>query len=69
MDYSEDKGWHDARIVPYDTISYELQLWFSLWSGYFGTKAYKAKGEVVLFRPDENFKRLNNSCEALCIPR
>ena len=24
---------------------------------------------MVLFRPDENFKRLNNSCEALCIPK
>ena len=71
MDYSEDKGWHDARIVPYDTISYEPAIMvFHYGQAIFeGLKAYKAKGEVVLFRPDENFKRLNNSCEALCIPK
>lgn len=71
MDYTEGKGWHDARIVPYSSISYEPSIMvFHYGQAIFeGLKAYKTKGEVVLFRPDENFKRLNNSCDALCIPR
>ena len=71
MDYSEDKGWHDARIIPYGSISYEPAIMvFHYGQAIFeGLKAYKKDSEVVLFRPDENFKRLNNSCDALCIPR
>ena len=30
-----------------------------------GLKAYKYNDEVVLFRPDENFKRINNSLARL----
>jgi branched-chain amino acid aminotransferase len=34
-----------------------------------GLKAYRtADGSTQLFRPQENFKRLNNSCRLLCIP-
>ena len=71
MDYSGDKGWHDPRIVPYDSISYEPAIMvFHYGQAIFeGLKAYKTKGEVVLFRPDENFKRFNNSCDSLCIPK
>lgn len=71
MDYQEGKGWHDARIVPYSSMSYEPSIMvFHYGQAIFeGLKAYKAKGEVVMFRPDENFKRLNNSCDALCIPK
>jgi branched-chain amino acid aminotransferase len=72
MDYTAGKGWHDARIVPYSSISYEPAIMvFHYGQAIFeGLKAYKtAKGEIVLFRPDENMKRLNNSCDALCIPK
>lgn len=71
MDYIEGKGWHDARIVPYSSISYEpAMMVFHYGQAIFeGLKAYKAKDEIVLFRPDENFKRLNNSCDSLCIPK
>lgn len=71
MDYQEGKGWHDARIVPYSSMSYEPAIMvFHYGQAIFeGLKAYKAKGEIVMFRPDENFKRLNNSCDALCIPK
>ncbi|MEG1777994.1 MAG: branched-chain amino acid aminotransferase, partial [Angelakisella sp.] len=35
-----------------------------------GAKAYRAAdGTIRLFRPDENFKRLNHSNDTLCIPR
>jgi branched-chain amino acid aminotransferase len=34
-----------------------------------GLKAYRtAGGTIQLFRPQENFKRLNRSCQLLCIP-
>lgn len=71
MDYTTGKGWHDARIVPYSSISYEPSIMvFHYGQAIFeGLKAYDANGEVVLFRPEENFKRLNNSCDSLCIPR
>jgi branched-chain amino acid aminotransferase len=72
MDYTEGKGWHDARIVPYGTIPYEpsIMVFHYGQSLFEGLKAYKTdKGEVVLFRPEENMKRLNQSCEGLCIPK
>jgi branched-chain amino acid aminotransferase len=34
-----------------------------------GLKAYRtASGSIQLFRPQENFKRLNRSCRRLCMP-
>ena len=70
INYSEGKGWHDARIVPYGPVSLDPaacclhygQLIFE------GLKAYKAKdGGVVMFRPDQNMARMNQSCDRMCI--
>lgn len=72
MDYSEGKGWHDARIIPYGPIPYEpsIMVFHYGQSIFEGLKAYRTDdGQVVLFRPDENMKRLNASCDRLCIPR
>jgi branched-chain amino acid aminotransferase len=72
LDYTEGKGWHDARIVPYGPIPYEPSLMtFHYGQSIFeGLKAYRTgNDEIVLFRPDENMKRLNQSCDKLCIPR
>jgi branched-chain amino acid aminotransferase len=71
MDYTEGKGWHDARIVPYGPISYEpsIMVFHYGQSIFEGLKAYRTEnGQIVLFRPDENMKRLNASCDRLCIP-
>jgi len=71
MDYSVEKGWHDPRIVPYGDISLSpaascLHYGQTVFEG---MKAYHApNGDILLFRPDENFKRLNHSNERLCIP-
>lgn len=70
-DYTEGKGWHDARIVPYQAISLDpASKVFHYGQAVFeGLKAYKtADGHVQLFRPDRNFARLNKSNERLCIP-
>jgi len=38
-------------------------------AGFEGLKAYKTdSGGVQFFRPKDNFKRLNRSCQMLCIP-
>ena len=71
MDYTEGKGWHDPRIVPYQPITLEpSSMVFHYGQTVFeGVKAYRtADGDIQLFRPDANFKRLNNSNERLVIP-
>ena len=71
MNYTEGKGWHDARIVPYGAIELEpAAMVFHYGQEMFeGLKAYKGvDGKVRLFRPDMNAKRANASNERLCIP-
>ncbi|MFT3951278.1 MAG: branched-chain amino acid aminotransferase [Oscillospiraceae bacterium] len=71
MNYTTGQGWHDARIVPYGNLSLSPAA-MCLHYGqevFEGLKAYRtAAGKVQLFRPDENFKRLNVSNERLVIP-
>lgn len=71
MDYSEEKGWHDARIVPYGEISlYPACMVFHYGQEMFeGMKAYRAPdGRILLFRPDKNIERMNNTNTRMCIP-
>ena len=71
MDYETGKGWHDARIVPYGNLELSpaaLCLHYGQ-EVFEGLKAYRrADGEIQLFRPEENFKRLNSSNDRLVIP-
>ncbi|MEE1330791.1 MAG: branched chain amino acid aminotransferase, partial [Acutalibacteraceae bacterium] len=72
MDYSREEGWHDARIVPFGNISlHPASTVLHYGSEIFeGLKAYRrADGEVQLFRPIENVRRMNNSAERLCLPQ
>ena len=71
MDYHPDKGWHNPRIEPYADISMDpATMVLHYGQGIFeGLKAYRTKeGAIQLFRPQENFKRLNRSAHRLCIP-
>ena len=71
MEYTRGKGWHDARIVPYGSISLDPSaMVFHYGQEIFeGMKAYHtADGRNLLFRPEENAKRMNNSCVRLCMP-
>lgn len=71
MDYSEEKGWHDARIIPFGPIALHpaatvLHYGTEIFEG---LKAYRRPdGRVQLFRPTENIRRLNRSAERLCLP-
>ena len=70
-DYTEGEGWHDARIVPYGPLSLSpaasvLHYGTEIFEG---MKAYRtASGEIRLFRPMENIRRMNHSAERLCLP-
>lgn len=72
LNYTEGTGWHDPRIVPYEPITLDpAAIIFHYGQTVFeGLKAYLTKNEeVLLFRPDQNMKRLNRSNERLCIPQ
>lgn len=72
MDHTPEKGWHDARIVPFQNFSlHPASTVFHYAPEVFeGLKAYRtADGKVQLFRPEENAKRLNNSAERICLPQ
>ncbi|MBP3321711.1 MAG: branched-chain amino acid aminotransferase [Clostridia bacterium] len=72
MDYTAEKGWHDARIVPYGPISmmpscsvlhYGCEI-------FEGLKAYRLPdGSVQTFRMKDNIRRMNDSAERLCLPQ
>ncbi len=69
-DYVDDR-WQDLRVVPYENLSLSpacaaLHYGQALFEG---MKAYKsAEGEVLVFRPDENQRRLNVSADRMCMP-
>ncbi len=71
MDYSPTKGWSNARIEPYgpivmDPATMVLHYGQAIFEG---LKAYRTKtGAIQLFRPKDNFARLNISAKMLCIP-
>ncbi len=70
-DYANGE-WSAPKIVPYGPISLEpsAKIFHYGQSIFEGMKAYKdEQGGVFLFRPLENWKRLNKSAERLAIPR
>ena len=71
MDYDPERGWHHPRIEPYGPLAMDPStMVLHYGQGVFeGLKAYRtSSGDIQLFRPRENMKRLNNSCRLLCIP-
>ena len=71
MTYKEGQGWHNAVIEPYRLLQLDPTA-MCLHYGqeiFEGLKAYRGKdGEIFLFRPAENIKRMNASAERLCMP-
>lgn len=71
MEYSHAKGWHNERIQPYQPFSIDPSCSILHYGqGIFeGLKAYKDdNGNIMMFRPEENFARLNSSSDRLVIP-
>ena len=72
MNYTEGKGWHDAKIMPFQDISLSpaAMVYHYGQEMFEGLKAYKGPdGEVYLFRPDMNAKRTNATNDRLVIPQ
>ncbi|MDL2287199.1 branched-chain amino acid aminotransferase [Eubacteriales bacterium OttesenSCG-928-G02] len=70
-DYTEELGWHDARVVPFQNISLSpaAKVFHYAQEMFEGLKAYKTKdGRTLLFRPEKNVKRMNTTNERMCIP-
>jgi len=71
MDYNPKDGWHNPRIEPYASMDMDpATMVLHYGQGVFeGLKAFRTEsGDIQLFRPNDNFKRLNNSARLLCIP-
>jgi branched-chain amino acid aminotransferase len=68
--WSDGQGWHDAEvrarepflIDPASAVLHYAQEIFE------GLKAYRTKDGVVLFRPERNAKRFQDSAERLAMP-
>ena len=72
MNYTTGQGWHDGRIVPYGPLCLEpsAMVFHYAQEVFEGMKAYRnPEGGVQLFRPMENVRRINSSCERMCIPQ
>lgn len=63
--------WQSMTIQPYGPLSYQPAM-MSIHYGqsiFEGMKGYRsAKGDVLVFRPEENFKRFNKSAVRMCMP-
>lgn len=69
-EYADGK-WGKAKIQPYQNLSISpASCVFHYGQAIFeGLKAYRStKGEIVLFRPDQNHLRLNKSALRMCMP-
>jgi branched-chain amino acid aminotransferase len=69
--WSEEAGWHDARIEPYGPITLDpaAQVFHYGQEIFEGLKAYsQADGSVAAFRPNANAARLNRSAARLAMP-
>jgi len=69
--WNEERGWHNAEICgrrpfaldPAAGVLHYAQEIFE------GMKAYKnERGEVFLFRPQQNARRFNRSAQRMCMP-
>ncbi len=69
-DYENGK-WQQPKIIPYQNISLDpsAKIFHYGQSVFEGMKAYKdARGDIWMFRPVENQKRLNISAKRLAMP-
>lgn len=71
IDWTEDEGWHNARVEPYQPISLDpatsvLHYGQAIFEG---LKAYRQPdGSIATFRPDQNAKRFQSSADRLAMP-
>ena len=72
MHWNREQGWHNAEICPYRNFSLDpAAMVFHYGQEIFeGLKAYKGKeNQILLFRPQDNLERMNQSAVRMCMPR
>jgi len=64
--------WHDRRVIPFQNLSISpataaLHYGQTVFEGF---KAYKAKksDDILIFRPEAHWERMNASLERVCMP-
>ncbi|MCJ7858569.1 branched-chain amino acid aminotransferase [Corynebacterium kalidii] len=71
VDWTEDAGWHDARLVPYAPIPMDpatsvLHYGQAIFEG---LKAYRQPdGSIATFRPEKNAERIRSSARRIAMP-
>jgi branched-chain amino acid aminotransferase len=71
LDYSEGKGWHDARIEPYGFLQLDPTAMVLHYNQevFEGLKAYHLEeGGIGLFRPEKNIERMNAAARRMVMP-
>lgn len=71
IEWTEDEGWHDARVRPYGSVPMDpATTVFHYGQAIFeGIKAYRQPdGSVATFRPESNGERMQRSAERLAMP-
>lgn len=71
IDYTDDQGWHNARVIGYGPIELDpsaIMLHYA--QGVFeGLKAYRwTDGSIVSFRAEANAARMRSSARRIAIP-
>ncbi len=72
MKWNREQGWHDAEICPFQdfNISPAAMVFHYGQAIFEGMKAYRGKDDqIFLFRPKDNFERMNSSAVRMCMPR
>ncbi len=72
MKWDRENGWHDSKICPFHdfTLSPASMVFHYGQAIFEGLKAYRGKDDqLFLFRPKDNFERMNNSALRMCMPR
>jgi len=72
MKWDKENGWHDSQICPYQdfTLNPASTVFHYGQAIFEGLKAYRGKdNQLLLFRPKDNFERMNSSALRMCMPR
>jgi branched-chain amino acid aminotransferase len=71
VEWTPEKGWHDARITPYGPITLDpaTAVLHYAQETFEGMKAYRhADGSIWTFRPEKNAERMLKSSRRLALP-
>jgi len=71
MEYTRKEGWKEPKIEHYHSLVLDpaTMMFHYSQTAFEGQKAYKSPNdEILLFRPQENARRMNRSLKRMCIP-